>query len=44
MLTITHLFPSNANFGGFFPDSAKGLVGLTGFFPAEGPGIVVRQL
>jgi len=33
--TIAHLLPSNANFEGFFPISACGFAGLTGFFGAN---------
>jgi hypothetical protein len=33
--TIAHLLPSNANFAGFFPMSAWGFAGLTGFFGAD---------
>jgi len=33
--TIVHLLPSNANFAGFFPMSAWGFTGLTGFFGAD---------
>jgi hypothetical protein len=33
--TIAHLLASNANFAGFFPMSAWGFAGLTGFFGAD---------
>lgn len=35
ILTINHLFPSNANFDGFFPINEAGFVGLTGRFAVE---------
>ena len=33
---MIHLFPSRANFGGFFVESDWGFAGLVGFLPNEG--------
>jgi hypothetical protein len=35
LLTMTHLFPSRANFDGLLPDKDCGLVGFSGFFGAD---------